>query len=409
MLLVFALACTDPRDEQFSCPDGACPSGFFCWSDGLCHDEPENDAGPEDVPLDVQFPDANDADLPDVIDVDAHDAGPPVRAVDLLLVIDDSRSMEPAQTQLAGAFEPLVLGLIAGNYQDQSFEPITDLQVGVVSTDMGVGGFLYPGTTGCNSSDFDREFGDDGVLRTNLEPTMGCASWYPAILSLDPSMASAFVDDVECKSRLGINGCGFEQPLEAMLKAITPATSTIDFYGMTRGHGDGVNAGMVRDDSVLVVIVLSDEEDCSTPDPRLFDPDPDSEPFGGVSSTRCIDFHATGLHPISRYVDGLRALRPGAAGKVVFGAIVGLPTDVDPSDFDALQTDPRMVPALDDLTPRAVCTGPVGFAGAAPRYVDTAQRLDDLGSRAVLESICVPDYRPFFGRVISEVIGALQL
>ena len=71
-------------------------------------------------------------------------------------------------------------------------------------------------------------------------------------------------------SRLGTEGCGFEQQLESMLKALTPSDSSIRFEMNTAGQGDRANAGFVRPDSLLAIIVVTDEDDGSTIDPQLY-------------------------------------------------------------------------------------------------------------------------------------------
>ena len=78
-----------------------------------------------------------------------------------------------------------------------------------------------------------------------------------------------------CIAKLGKNGCGLEQQLEAALKAVTPTTSPdVVFSRNTKGHGDAGNRGFLREDSILAVILVTDEEDCSIPDSssELFNP-----------------------------------------------------------------------------------------------------------------------------------------
>jgi hypothetical protein len=111
--------------------------------------------------------------------------------------------------------------------------------------------------------------------------------------------------DIACVAAMGTGGCGFTQPLEAALKAVTPTTSSITFAMGTVGHGDGVNAGFVRPDSLLVVLVLTDEDDCSALDPDLFNPS--SARYTGALNLRCF-MYPEAVHPMSRYEDGLFAL-----------------------------------------------------------------------------------------------------
>lgn len=77
----------------------------------------------------------------------------------------------------------------------------------------------------------------------------------------------------------------------------------------------------------MVVVVLTDEDDCSIADmsqlslatPSTRDPD-----LGEDVNPWCIS--GTGLHDVrERYLKGLRALRPGREDLVVFVAIAGIP------------------------------------------------------------------------------------
>ncbi|MCZ7678023.1 MAG: hypothetical protein M5U28_04290 [Sandaracinaceae bacterium] len=100
----------------------------------------------------------------------------------------------------------------------EDFRGVRDLHVGVITTDMGTGGFSVPT---CSRSDF----GDDGILRTQGRTDLGCAATYPSILTFTTDggvSPEEFARDVACVSTLGTSGCGFEQPLEAILKALSP-------------------------------------------------------------------------------------------------------------------------------------------------------------------------------------------
>lgn len=81
-----------------------------------------------------------------------------------------------------------------------------------------------------------------------------------------------------CMAQLGINGCGFEQPLESMRLALDPNTAA--------------NSGFIRPDAFLAIIIISDEDDCSTYDPEMFDKTVtgiDSK-LGPLDSFRCFEF-----------------------------------------------------------------------------------------------------------------------
>jgi hypothetical protein len=139
---------------------------------------------------------------------------------------------------------------------------------------------------------------------------------------------TAFAEDVRCMTTLGPGGCGLEQQLEASLKALSPAAPTswtAPGYAAPRfldpdtgaytlpGHALGANAGFVREDTVLAVVLVTDEEDCSAADTSIFGDDAAAATrFGRDVQLRCTRFADPGtgvLHAVQRYVDGLVGLR----------------------------------------------------------------------------------------------------
>jgi hypothetical protein len=339
--------------------------------------------------------------------------------IDLLIVIDNSRSMTEEQASLARQL-PRFVGLLleppdADRDGEPDWLPIPDLHVGVVTTDMGSGGNPIP-TCG------DADFGDDGVLRTRGRADVpGCMATYPSFLThvagSRPPEALAF--DVSCITRAGTGGCGFEHPLEATLKALSPAEPTAytgpsyvppRFFRDTLGHGLGANAGFVRDDTLLAVVIVTDEEDCSAADPDLFRAD--SPLYVGTDlNLRCFSFGAQALHPIRRYVDGLSALRAGRPDLLAFGLIVGVPVDLavpNPTalDFERILADERMQERFDPdmpgrLTPSCDVTGR-GLAFPPRRLVQVAQGLGP--ERASVQSICQEDFSEA-ARALARLFG----
>lgn len=71
-------------------------------------------------------------------------------AVDLLFMVDNSNSMGEEQASLIAEFATLVEALTSGELvradgSAQAVSPVMSLRVGVVSSDMGTGGFLVRG------------------------------------------------------------------------------------------------------------------------------------------------------------------------------------------------------------------------------------------------------------------------
>ncbi len=339
--------------------------------------------------------------------------------VDLLFLIDNSNSMIEEQASLVNQFPRLVAALSTGEITDAStgvvtrtFPPVPSLQVGVVDSDMGTAGFSVPTCT-------DSDFGDDGILRTRgFTAIAGCSGSYPSFLEFTRAQdAAAFAADMRCVASVGTAGCGFEQHLEATLKALTPSTSSITFAEGTRGHGDVENGGFLRPDSLLAVVLVADEDDCSASDGDIFNQS--SERYVGDLNLRCFQYPEA-LYPISRYVSGLLDLRPGSPELLLFGAIVGVPTDLTRDsgaiDYAAILADRRMQRAPDPAMPSRLtpsCNVPGrGLAFPPVRITEVAQGLDAAGAGVVLQSICQQDFSGPVDAILeklADILGAICL
>lgn len=345
---------------------------------------------------------------------------PPPRTtqLDLLFVVDNSNSMAEEQASLAAELPTLLSALTSG---ERAFDSI---QLGVVTTDMGVLGAY--GVPTCGRADF----GDDGILRTQGNTGMAdCQATYPSFLRYDAALGhstSEVARDLACVAAVGLGGCGFEQQLEAALKALTPARATSwtapdfvapVFFRDALGHASDINAGFVRDDSVLAVVMVTDEEDCSSHTHAIFDPN--SSTYGGTDlNLRCFAFGHEANHPISRYVDGLMQLRR-RPGRVAFVPIVGIPVDLEPRSgepisWDTLVSpdervrDPRLWERIDPSMPNRLvpsCNIPGrGVAFPPIRILRTARGLEARGARVAIGSICQESFRaPFMA--IADALG----
>ncbi len=329
--------------------------------------------------------------------------------VDLLFLVDNSNSMSQEQASLARALPSFVEALVSGDVDldgTRDFTPVGSLQLGVVTSDMGTGGFTVPT---CAMSDF----GDDGLLRrssTSGDPM--CPLMLPAFLTYDPMdgvMPAAFAREAACLTTTGTGGCGFEQQLEAVLKAVTPSTSPIRFFRDTRGHGDGPHRRFVRPDSILVVVMVTDENDCSALDPGIFDPR--SDRYSADLNLRCFSY-PTALHPIERYVDGLLALRASEPGRLVYATIAGIPPDRTGSSAEEILADPRMREMRDPETPGDLapsCTDAErGVAYPPRRLLEVGIGLSARGARTVHLSICQDDFSPAVSTVLEEIAAAAR-
>ncbi|MEY4582698.1 MAG: hypothetical protein RL701_7401, partial [Pseudomonadota bacterium] len=205
--------------------------------------------------------------------------------VDLLFSVDNSGSMAEEQNALKEQFPRMISILTTGRRRADDpnpFPPAKDLHLAVVSSDMGAVG--QKDVDGC-----DINGGDDGRLQNVPRGSIGCQASYPQFLSYiaGRETPTQIAQSFACIAELGIAGCGYEQQLEAPFKALWPSEykdqrgNTITpnpytFLGTTperrKGRGDLAapegSLGFLRNDpargpSLLAVIVVTDEEDCS--------------------------------------------------------------------------------------------------------------------------------------------------
>jgi hypothetical protein len=207
------------------------------------------------------------------------------RDIDILFVVDDSGSMRQEQESLAGNFPRFieVLESIEGG--------LPNVHLGVVSSNVGTG----PGGGGGDACDQLGEVGggrgDDGhlLVRDGCPSLTGGARFIEDIVVDEETGTRSFnytgdlATQFSCMAQLGTTGCGFEQHLESMKRALDP--------------GNAANTGFLRDDAFLAVIFLQDEDDCSTTTEgqQMFDASQDDRdaPLGEISSFRCFEFGTT--------------------------------------------------------------------------------------------------------------------
>ncbi|HVV84254.1 MAG TPA: vWA domain-containing protein [Kofleriaceae bacterium] len=249
----------------------------------------------------------------------------PSRDLDILFVVDNSGSMAGEQASLAANF-PAFMGVL-----ETIDGGLPNVHIGIVSSNVGAAGLA--GVPGCAGQ------GDDGKLLVKA----GCSGLDGQFIS---DVADEHGDRIKnysgrledlfgCMAQLGTNGCGFEMHLESMYRALQP----------------GANPGFYRPDAYLAVIVIGDEDDCSTELGTMFG-DPTAglaSPLGPRTSFRCFEFGVrcdgdanprafgtkTGCEPrasspymydVAKYVEFLRGLKSDPS-RVIVAGITGVDDD----------------------------------------------------------------------------------
>lgn len=383
---------------------------------------------------------------------------PRVDKVDMVFVVDNSNSMAGEQAALRAQFPRLMEILTTGARgpdDTRPFTPVRDLHVGVVSTDMGIPGVELPPS--CHA-----DGGDDGSLttRAHVAPGLTCDDTYPHFLSYQAGTTDPeqLAHDFQCLATLGTGGCGFEQPLEAGFKALWPklyidasgepvTPNPYRFLSINEegswGRGDvpselGGNLGLLRNDpkdpSLLVIVVVTDEEDCSVKSTEHLRPNnqlPEDSLYRRQDiNLRCF-WHPEFRYDLqARYLEGFRALRPGREDLVVFSAIVGVPpelvapevlgaTDFDDAAsreafYDTILDDPRMQEQVDpqsmpgsgkgNLKPSCVRNVPDESEPATaypPRRI--VKLAEMFGPNGMVQSICQDDFGPAVDMLVNTM------
>ncbi len=208
--------------------------------------------------------------------------------VDVLWVVDDSGSMCEEQQYLRENFDRFVEVLVRNNF---------DFQLAVVTTHM-----LNPLSSGrfqtvanplqFQSCTFDVDV--SGCPTAQDAPPTIISSEDPRYHNPDGSVSiDAIRQDFGCRATVGYGGddSGFEMGLEAARQALSPA--------LLAGH----NSGFLRDDALLAVYFLSDENDCSMRTPQA------------LGSGSACEWNPEILVPVDDYVSFFAGLKRDAEGQ----------------------------------------------------------------------------------------------
>jgi hypothetical protein len=307
------------------------------------------------------------------------------RPIDILFVIDDSPSMEEEQANLARNFPAFIDELRRG-------QGLPDVHIGVVTSDLGAGA-LDAG--GCHP-------GGQGGLFRGWDQGCGLLPGHRFIAAEEGEYTRNYQGDLAnvfaCMARVGTAGCGYEHQLAATTRALSAPE----------------NAGFLREDALLQIVLITDEDDCSAPpSSTLFT----AEFPGEAPSFRCArtghqcqgrsppaaDFTAPldecapveggPLIDVKEFVDRIRGLKREPSQILVSG-IFGWPTGA--AQYRVGREPDSGTGRLGAWDYLPTCQSGNGWATAALRV---KQFVEAFGENGAFESICSDDFRPVLKRM----------
>ena len=157
--------------------------------------------------------------------------------MDIVFVVDNSGSMQEEQSNLASNF-PMFASLLK-SYTVNNGQPL-DFRVAITTTgrtidyniDLGGGFGTFP----------EHEDGQNGAFQNN------CNSPKRWLDPTDPSLGTT----LGCRANVGTSGPSVEMPM------------LMSKWSLSDRVADGTNAGFLRDDALLAIVILTDEDDQST-------------------------------------------------------------------------------------------------------------------------------------------------
>lgn len=275
------------------------------------------------------------------------------RGIDFLFVIDNSGSMEDEQSNLLASFPGFVQAM-----QGALAESAQSFRVMVVDTD-GIGAACIPicdmfGDPGyCNGISCAGDVCDVRVGGgNNVNRSTGTDCGLPAGRRYADTAETDITGAFNCMARVGTNGSGIELVANSMQTALSS-----EYLG-----AGGCNADFLRDDAVLVVTIITDEDDAGN-DPYTTSPG----------------------DPAAWYND-LAAVKNYDPDAVVVLGLLG-----DTNEPDGM------------CTPYEEGTG--NGAENATRLREFVQLFGDKG---LLGSVCAPNYTSFFDEAVGLIDTTCQ-
>ncbi len=259
------------------------------------------------------------------------------KKVDLLFVVDNSGSMLDEQVNLVASVPGFV------NQIQTQLADTEGYHVGVITSDAysfnelgcGIEGALVTRTGGADASN---------AVCTPFASGL-------RFMTEQDDLATKF----PCAAQVGTEGDGNERPMQTMITALSDAMNA----------PGACNEGFLRDDALLVLVIITDEEDDHEVDGCLQQPQPGS----------------AGDPP--QWFDAVVAAKDGIESNIVVLSLVG-------------PKPPNACPALDK------CDGGIDGAEQATRIIE----FTEMFTYGFVGQVCAPTYEPFFQEAISIIESA---
>jgi hypothetical protein len=365
--------------------------------------------------------------------------------IDILFMVDNSSSMTSMQQKLLAQL-PLFMQVLQALPMG-----LPSVHVAVVSSDMGATSDANLSSAGCNNSGGNNgqffSMPEDTCVGTTLDAgatfiTDDGAGLTKNFSAADPNgIGTVF----KCIALLGSGGCGFEQPLASIDRALG-------------GDGQGppaLNSGFLRKEAYLGIVMLTNEDDCSTaassnpipvyslnsgplsvtnadgpvsnyrcnggplgghlcldpagPDPTLLAPPPINPPPNaqGTAAMPTLDLMScqdntsgsSGLTPVAQFVSDIKGLKLDPENQILVGGIIA-PTAPYSVVWLPGGTAGELWPQLEhSCGPAGATTNPKGqivsdgsFGDPGVRETEFIQSFGLDGVNGVVASICDNSY-----------------
>jgi hypothetical protein len=386
-------------------------------------------------------------DIPDTTRIAALTAGSGPGDLDVLFMVDNSSSMTEMQQKLYDQIPQFVTAL------ESLPTGLPNIHIAVVSSDMGAPGDATS-SIGCTSA------GDEGQFQnlprgTCTDTTLQSGASYLSNVGGVVNYTGNLPDVLQCIALLGDKGCGFEHQLASVARSL----------GADGAPAPAGNAGFLRPNAELAIIMLSDEDDCSAPpDTQLYSLNVGgsnqqnlANALGPVSNYRCnayghlcvdpasstscsieppnqapADIQDSGwawtlnltecesadgtglLTSVKSFVQGIRSLKADPANQIVVGAIVAPATPYTVAwvpEQNGQNTQPgELWPQVehscgaaggDDVNPLATQNPTDGSFGDPA--VRITQFVKAFGDNGIVGSVCDPTYLGTVNAIVGKI------